>query len=218
MQVNNDRFASKVAVSGGTFEHVSENFAKHLPYQHAFSTKRHPVDQADGVLAQGIVICNDGVFIANERIASYIAKNGGSADYPASGEVIAMCEWPTKARIRDLHVYATTGNEDPEDWNTNYFTEDTAAAFPAFTLSAIDPEDTSFEIPLLEDFTQTFTDDNGVSGGDDVDVVTQRLSLQARAFGVNRRRNPLIISATLGGSVVADSALFVYAEFVIPHV
>lgn len=214
MQVNNQTFAEKVAVSGGTFEHVSENFAKHLPYQHAFSTKRHPVDQADGQLAQSQVICNDGVFIANERIASFIAKNGGSADYPASGEVIAMCEWPTKARIIDIRAYATRAENDPEDWNTNYFTEDTAAAFPAFTLSAIDPFDVSFEIPLLQDKTVTFTDDNS----DDVDVVTQELSLQALSYGVNRRRHPLIISATLGGSVVADSALFVFATFAIPHV
>lgn len=213
MKLSNNIFSSLVAVSGATFEHVSENFAKHLPYQHPFSTKLNPRDQVAAQLSESVVICETGIFIAKERIASYIAKNGGSADYPVSGEKIALCEWPTNGRIIGIEYYATTGDEDPEDYNTNYFTADTAAAFPGFTLSAIDPKDTTFELPLLEDYTETLTDSNT----DTVDVVTPRLSLQARAHGINRLSHPLVIAATLTGTVVDNSALFVNAYFAVPR-
>lgn len=208
MRINNNIFAAQVAVSGGIYEHVSENFAKHLPYQHPFSTKRHPVDQADGMLSSGCLVCNDGMFIANERIASYIAKNGGSADYPGNGETIAMCEWPTQGRIRDLRYFATTTENDPDSYNTGYFAADTDAAFPSFTLVALDPADPDFRLPLID--TKTETDSASAT------FARPKLSLQALTFGVNRRKNPLIIAAELAGSVVANSGLWVFAEFVVP--
>lgn len=209
MKIVNAKFAPLVAVTGQTYEHVSENFAKHLPYQHAFSTKLHGQDQADGMLGYGSIIACDGYFVTNERIAARVAKSGLAADYPVSGETIAMCEWPTQTRIRDVRVFATTAANDPDSTNTAYFPADTAAAWPAYTLQANDPNDPTFTpIPLMSNYVATD------SGTDTVPI--PRISLAALSYGINRRRDPLIIECVLAGTVVANSGLFVFCEFVSP--
>ena len=223
MKINNDRFAPLVAASGAgaPYRHVSEGFAKHLPYQHPYSTKRHPVDQAHGMMPEGVVICSDGYFFANERIAAYQAKNGGAADYPANGEVIALCEWPTYARIRSVLAIPTLATMDPgsgtvDSFNTTYFPTDTVAAFPAFTLRVNDPNDADFvPIPLLDTITTTFN--VAAPGSGTVDVTRQQLSLAAMIYGFNTRPDPLIIECVLGGNVVANSGLALFCEFVKPH-
>jgi hypothetical protein len=208
MKILNDKFAKHVAASGARFRHVSENYAKHLPYQHPFSSRRHAQDQADGMLGYGTIIASDGYFVANERAAQYAAKNGGALAYPASGTTIAICEWPTQTRIRDVRVFATTAAMDPDSANTAYFPADTAAAFPAFTLQAVDPNDPTFTpIPLMS---------NQVIAVGSESANIPRISLAALAFGINRRRDPLVIEAVLGGNVVANSGLFVFCEFVSP--
>lgn len=211
MQIPNSRFEQHVADSGSArYRHVAEGFAKHLPMPHLFSTKIHPQDQSANMIPAGVVFCNDAVFSAKARNNAVRAKNGGVDDYPQNAERIAMCEWPTEARIRGIRVIAskaTSGSDfNPGSFNLSYFDANTAAAFPAFTLQAMDPNDSTFTpIPLL--------DNNTISAG----VVVQQLSLAAIAYGVNKRKDPLIIEAVLGGNVVANSLLAVMAEFVIPH-
>lgn len=216
MQITNGKFDDHVANAGASirYRHVSEGFAKHLAYPHMFSTKLSPADQSGGQNPSGAVFCVDGIFSAKARNAALMAKNGNVSDYPSSGEIIAMCEWPTQARIRNVRFIASQAAMDPGEFNLNYFDADTAAAFPAFTLQANDPNDDDFDpIPLLDTRSTTFTDDNT----DEVIVTTQQLSLAAIAYGINRRKDPLIIECVLGGNVVANSLLAVYAEFVIPH-
>jgi hypothetical protein len=211
MQIVNAKFDQHVAASGTPrYRHVSEGFAKHLEYPHLFSTKLSPADQSGGMIPAGVVFCCDGVFAAKARNAALKLKNGGADDYPLNTEVIAMCEWPTQARIHNIRVIASKATSgaafNPLSANLSYFDANTAAAFPAFTLRAADPNDPTFTpIPLL--------DTNEISAG----VNVTQLSLAAIAFGVNRRKDPLIIEALLGGNVVANSLLAVYAEFVIPH-
>lgn len=215
MQIVNAKFDQHVANTGSPrYRHVSEGFAKHLAFPHMFSTKLSPADQSGGMIPAGVVFACDGVFSAKARNAALKAKNGGTDDYPLSGEIIAMCEWPTQARIRNIRVVASQAAMDPDSANLSYFDADTAAAFPTFTLRAVDPNDASFvPIPLLDNFSTTYTD----SATNTVAVPVRQLSLAAIAFGVNRRKDPLIIEALLGGNVVANSLLAVYAEFVIPH-
>lgn len=203
MQITNSRFDQHVAASGtARYRHVSEAFAKHLAAEHPFSTKRHPHDQSDGMIPSGVAFVNDGVFAAKARNAAVREKNGAVDDFPANGEIIAMTEWPTAARIRDVRVVASEAAMDPGSFNTAYFDADTAAAFPAFTLQANDPNDPTFTpIPLL---------DTNADG-------TSQLSLAAIAYGVNRRGAPLVIECVLGGAVVNNSLLAVFCEFVIPH-
>lgn len=203
MKILNDKFDKLVATATTRYRHVSENFAKHLRYQHPFSTRRHAQDQADGMLGYGTLVACDGYFFAKERAGSYASKNGTAVAYPASGDIIALCEWPTWGRIHDLHVYASdTGANGTVvgTANTAYFDANTSAAFPAFTLQANDPNDPTFTpIPLRE-----------TVGG------VTRLSMAALAYGINKRRDPLIIEAVLGGNVVANSGLVVRAEFAMP--
>jgi hypothetical protein len=215
MQIVNAKFDQHVANTGDPrYRHVAEGFAKHLEFPHMFSTKLSPADQSGGMIPAGVVFCNDGVFASKPRNAALMAKNGNVSDYPSSGEIIAMSEWPTQARIRGITVVASSATDDPLEANLNYFDADTAAAFPAFTLQANDPNDPDFvPIPLLDTVTTELTD----SGTDTVDVTNQRLSLAAIAFGVNRRKNPLIIECVLGGDVVANCLLAVYIDYVIPH-
>jgi len=211
MQISNSKFEQHVAATGTPrYRHVAEGFAKHLPVEHLFSTKLHPQDQSANMIPAGVVFCNDGVFAAKARNAAVKAKNGGTDDYPASGEIIAMAEWPTSARIRGIRAVvskATAGaNFNPLSQNLSYFDANTAAAFPAFTLQANDPNDPTFvPIPLLDNLT---------SG---TDAIIPQLSLAAIAYGVNRRNSPLIIECVLGGNVVANSLLAVMVEYVIPH-
>lgn len=207
MQIVNGKFDQHVANTGNPrYHHVSEGFAKHLAFPHTFSTKLSPADQSAGMNPSGVVFCVDGIFSAKARNNALKLKNGNVDDYPASGQRIAMCEWPTSARIRGIRVVASKADMDPGEFNTAYFDADTAAAFPAFTLQAADPNDPDFTpIPLL--------DSNTIA----TDVVVQQLSLAAIAYGVNRRKDPLIIECVLGGNVVANSLLAVYADFVIPH-
>jgi hypothetical protein len=217
MKISNSIFAALVAAGGAAapYRHVSEGFAKHLPYQHPFSTKKHPADQADGMMPEGVVICSDNYFFANERNAAVRERNGGVDDFPANGEKIAMGEWPTQSRIRNIRFRATTAALNPgagatTSFNPTYFPGATVAAFPAFTLQANDPTDPSFvPIPLLDN--NVFTD----SATNTLNIPT--LSLQAMIYGVNRRAKPLIIECVLGGNVVANSGLAVFAEFVKPH-
>lgn len=199
MQIVNAKFDKHVAASGDArYRHVSEGFAKHLQAAHPFSTKTSPADQSGGMIPAGVVFCCDGIFAAKPRNAAVKARNGGTDDYPANGEIIAMCEWPTSGRIRNIRAVTSLAAENPLSANTAYFDANTAATFPAFTLRAADPNDPSFTpIPLLD--------------------ADGQLSLAAIAFGVNRRKDPLIIECVLGGAVVANSLLAVYAEFVIPH-
>lgn len=212
MQISNSRFEQHVADTGAgvRYRHVSEGFAKHLPMPHMFSTKIHPQDQSANQIPAGVVFCNDGMFSAKARNTALKLKNGNVDDYPANGERIAMCEWPTEARIHNIRVIASKATSgaafNPGSFNLSYFDAATAAAFPAFTLQAMDPNDSTFTpIPLL--------DDNTLSAGN----VIQQLSLAALAYGINKRKDPLIIEAVLGGNVVANSMLYVAAEFVIPH-
>lgn len=211
MDILNANFDQHVANTGTPiYRHVSEGFAKHLAFEHMFSTKRSPADQSGGQNPSGAVFCVDGIFAAKPRNVALKLKNGNVDDYPVNGERIAMCEWPTQARIRGIRVIAsqvTAGAAfNPLSANLDYFDANTAAAFPAFTLRAVDPNDSTFvPIPLL--------DANTLSAGN----VIQQLSLAAIAFGINRRANPLIIEALLGGNVVNNSLLAVYAEFVKPH-
>lgn len=211
MQIPNSSFEQHVANSGAArYRHVAEGFAKHLPFPHMFSTKIHPQDQSANMIPAGVVFCNDGVFSAKARNNALKLKNGNVDDYPANGEIIAMCEWPTAARIRDIRAVVSkataSANFNPGSFNTTYFDANTAAAFPAFTLQANDPNDPTFTpIPLLDNLT---------SG---TDAIIPQLSLAAIAYGVNRRDKPLIIECVLGGNVVANSLLAVFAEFVIPH-
>lgn len=211
MQISGSRFDQHVAATGTPrYRNVSEGFAKHLPYEHPFSTRKHPMDQSANMIPAGVVFCCDGVFAAKPRNAAVMSRNGNVSDLPLSGEIIAMAEWPTYARIRDIRVIAskaTSGADfNPLSANLDYFDANTAAAFPAFTLRAVDPNDSTFvPIPLL--------DNNTIATG----VVVQQLSLAAIAYGKNRRKDPLIIEALLGGNVVANSLLAVYCEFVIPH-
>lgn len=201
MQITNSRFDQHVAASGSArYRHVSEGFAKHLEFPHPFSTKLSPADQSGGMIPAGVVFCCDGVFSAKARATAVRTKAGGTGSlvYPASGERIAMAEWPTYARIRGVRMKRSLATQNPLSANLNYFDANTAADFPAVTLQAVDPNDASFTpIPLL--------DADGF------------LSLAAIAYGVNRRANPLIIEAVLGGNVVANSLLAVNCEFVIPH-
>jgi hypothetical protein len=215
MQIVNAKFEQHVANAGTPrYRHVSEGFAKHLPAPHMFSTKLSPADQSGGQNPAAVVFACDGVFSAKARNTALKLKNGNVDDYPANGEIIAMCEWPTQARIRGIRVVVSKAAMDPDSANLAYFDADTAAAFPAFTLRAVDPNDATFvPIPLLDTNSTTLTD----SGADTVAVTFQQLSLAAIAFGVNRRKDPLIIEALLGGAVVANSLLAVYADFVIPH-
>lgn len=210
--IKNALFDKHVALAAASpkFENVSEHMAKHLTKGHPFSTKRWPHDQADGMLGSGIIVANDGYFMANERALAYQEANGGALAYNGSGDVIALCEWPTMGRIRSIRYMATTAAYDPDDVNNAYFPNNTAAAFPSFTLQAVDPNDASFvAIPLLQN--RVFTD----SGTDTINF--PELSLAAIAYGVNRRKDPLIIQATLGGSVVANSGLVVWCDFVVPR-
>lgn len=199
MQISNSKFEQHVAASGTPrYRHVAEGFAKHLPVEHLFSTKLHPQDQSANMIPAGVVFCNDGVFSAKARNAALKAKNGGTDDYPASGEIIAMAEWPTSARIRRVTVKASVSTQNPLSANLSYFDANTAANFPAYTLQANDPNDPTFvPFPLL--------DADGA------------ISLAAIAYGVNRRNSPLIIECVLGGNVVANSLLAVMVEYVIPH-
>lgn len=215
MQIVNGKFDQHVANTGTPrYHHVSEGFAKHLAYPHTFSTKLSPADQSAGMNPSGVVFCVDGIFSAKARNTALKLKNGNVDDYPASGQRIAMCEWPTSARIRNIRVVASKAAMDPGEFNTAYFDADTAAAFPAFTLQAADPNDAGFTpIPLLDTNSTTLTD----SGSDTVVSSVLQLSLAAIAYGVNRRKDPLIIECVLSGNVVANSLLAVYAEFVIPH-
>lgn len=210
MQIPNTRFEHHVANTGtARYRHVSEAFAKHLPPEHMFSTKRHPGDQSANMIPSGVAFVVDGVFAAKARNAAVMAKNGNVSDLPANGERIAMCEWPTSARIRDVRTIVSTAALDPGSFNTAYFDADTAAAFPAFTLQATDPNDPTFTpIPLLDTVTVAVGTES---------FTRQQLSLAAIAYGVNRRKDPLIIEAVLGGNVVANSLLAVFTEFVIPH-
>lgn len=211
MQIVNHRFEQHVANTGTPrYRHVSDGFAKHLPYPHMFSTKNHPQDQSANMYPAGVVFCNDGTFFAKARNAALKLKNGNVDDYPASGEIIALCEWPTESRIHGIRVIAskaTSGADfNPGSFNLSNFDAATAAAFPAFTLQANDPNDPSFTpIPLL--------DTNTVAAG----VLIPQLSLAAQSYGVNKRKDPLIIEAVLGGNVVANSSLCVYVEYVMPH-
>lgn len=210
--IKNALFDKHVALAATSpkFENVSEHMAKHLTKGHAFSTKRWPHDQADGMLGSGIIVANDGYFMANERALSYQEANGGVLTYNVSGDVIAMCEWPTMGRIRSIRYMATTAAYDPDSANNAYFPDDTSAAFPAFTLQAVDPNDATFTpIPLLHN--RVFTD----SAANTTNV--PELSLAAIAYGVNRRKDPLIIQCTLAGTVVANSGLVVWADFVVPR-
>jgi len=217
MQISNSRFEQHVAASGTPrYRHVSEGFAKHLPYQHPYSTRFNPQDQSDGMIPSGVCFVVDGVFAAKARNAAFKAKNGGADDFPANGERIAMIEWPTSARIRDIRIIASTAAMNPGSFNLNYFDADTAAAFPTFTLQAMDPNDSSFTpIPLLDTVSTTVNVESPGSGT--VIITRQQLSLAALAYGVNRRKDPLIIEAVLGGNVVNNSLLYVAGEFVIPH-
>jgi hypothetical protein len=212
MDITNSKFDQHVAASGAPrYRHVSEGFAKLLRPENIFSTKTSPADMSGGQSPSGVVFCVDGLFGAKPRNAALKARNGGVDDYPATGEVIAMCEWPTLSRIRDIRVIASKATLgaafNPLSADLDYFDANTAAAFPAFTLRAVDPNDSTFvPIPLL--------DDNTIATG----VVVQQLSLAAIAYGINRRKDPLIIEVLLAGAVVPNSLLAVYASFVKPHV
>lgn len=204
MQINNSVFAGMVGAvvaSGVRYTQIAEGFAKHLPYTHSHTSQNHAKDQSSGMIPAGVVFCVDGIYGAKPRNAALMKRNGGVSDHPANGERIAMAEWPTQARIRNVRVVASQATFNPGSVNPDYFSPNTAAAFPAFTLQAVDPLDPSFVVPLLD------TDADGV----------KTLSLAAIAFGVNRRKHPLIIEAVLGGAVVDNSLLAVYCEFVIPH-
>lgn len=197
------------------FQNVSSGFAKHLDYNHPFSSRVHAQDQSDGRIPAGVLFANDAYFVANSRASDYQEKNGGALAYPVNGDTIALCEWPTNSRIHGIRAIPTTAAMDPGSFNLEYFPAGTAAAFPAFTLVAMDPNDPGFTpIPLLETVTETLTD----SDSDTVDVTRQQISLAALSYGINRRRDPLVIAAVLGGNVVANSGLFVLAEFVRIHV
>lgn len=199
MDILNSSFEQHVAASGTPrYRHVSEGFAKHLSFPHAFSTKNSPADQSGGQSPSGVVFSVDGIFAAKARNTAVKLKNGNVDDYPATAEIIAMCEWPTACHIRDIRVKASLAAQNPLSANLNYFDANTAATFPAFTLQANDPNDSTFvPIPLQD--------------------ADGKLSLAAIAYGINRRANPLIIECVLGGPVVANSLLAVYAEFVKPH-
>lgn len=211
MDISNSRFDALVANTGTPrYRHVSEGFAKHLSFPHMFSTKMSPADQSGGMNPSGVAFCVDGIFSAKARNLALKAKNGNVDDYPASTEIIAMSEWPTQSRIRNIRFVASkataSANFNPGSFNTTYFDANTAAAFPAFTLQANDPNDSTFTpIPLLDLFT------NGT------DAVIPQLSLAALAYGFNRRKDPLIIECVLGGNVVANSFLAVFCEFIKPH-
>lgn len=203
MKILNDKFDKLVATATTRYRHVSENFAKHLRYQHPFSSRKHAQDQADGMLGYGTLVAVDGYFMAKERAAQYAAKNGTAVAYPASGDIIPLCEWPTWGRIHDLHVYTTDTTANGTvvgSFNTAYFDANTSAAFPAFTLQANDPNDSTFTpIPLRETV-----------------ATNTRLSFAALSYGINKRRDPLIIECVLGGNVVANSGIVVRAEFAMP--
>lgn len=211
--INNDKFQQHVkTVAAGTaaFRHVSEGFAKHLPPTHAFSTRRHPMDQSGGMMPSGQVFANDAYFMALERATNFAAKNGGALAYPLAAQQIAMMEWPTAARIRGIRAFATEATTIVGAVVANreqYFSATPAAAFPAFALIALDPNDS------------TFTPINLLITGDSANFRNgQNIpAWEAFAYGVNRRKNPLIIACVPTANVVANSGIALFAEFIKPH-
>lgn len=195
MQILGTKFDKHVGGTG-TFAQVSEGYAKHLDYKHPLSTRAHPADQSGGMNPAGNVVCVDGIYGANPRLAAAKSRDA-AAVHPINGAKIALAEWPTYGRIRSIKVRASKAAEVTTGANPDYFSGAAAAAFPAYTLHAVDPNDPTFTpIPLLN--------------------ADGELSLQAIAFGCNYRKDPLVIQATLGGAVVADSLLAVFCEFVVP--
>lgn len=221
------KLGAKVATDG-TYRHVSLHMAKSLPDGHAFSTRRWPNDNGDGQMARGYISCLDAHFIAKRAslahplvVAGTVAANHASS-LPADGEKILMGEWPTGARLRSIEYVMTTA-EDGTDNDTGNFPEftdetdywdnildsfavDVIAAFPNFTLWAEDPYDANFTPILLMPEAVS----NGTKKG-------RAYSVAGLAYGVNRRKSPLMIVARAEGAVVANSALFLHMEFTEQH-
>lgn len=193
--IKNTIFAALVATAATYYRHVSEHLARHLPMGHAYSTKRWPHDQADAMLGSAIIQCNDAYFFTNER------TKGLAATSLVATNVVALAEWPTMGRIREikLRLSAAADVVSNPSRNTAYMPNGASAVFPVLTaLRASDPADPSFTpIPLLD-----------ANGDLHVDAIT---------YGVNRRPNPLIIEAVMSAAPPANSWLYLRTSFALPR-
>lgn len=194
-----------VGASGAAvpYRHVSETMAKALAKSHPYSTRRWPHDNGDGQFERGSVFCQDAEFFIKERSLHQPAYTLASADE------ILMTEWPTQARLRSIRYKRTVAAaaDNPGVANNtqlNYLDASTnPGAFPTFTIIAKDPADASFTPIVLGDVS---TNTEGA------------IYLAPNwAYGINRRKVPLLISIKIGGVVPADSGVMLWCDFVGQH-
>lgn len=187
-----------------TYRHVSEPMAKALKTGHPYSSRRFPHDNGDGQFERGNVFCFDADFFIKERSLKQPAYT------LAANDEILMAEWPSFARLRQIRfkrtVAAASDNPGaaPNSPVTTYLDASTVpGAFPTFTLIAKDPTDPSFTPIVLGDAS---TNTEGTFYG-----------MPNFAYGINRRKTPLLISIKLGGVVPADSGVMLWCDFVGQH-
>lgn len=186
---------------GLVYEALSLHMAKALDHNHAFSSARFPYDLGDGGFARGQMSCTDAIFVASSALAD--------------GDKILIGEWGTGQRFRSVDFKRTVAFSAPAEQtaaeyfenNTLAFTGNATAAFPAFSLWAEDPDDSSFEPILLASEAET-------TGA----LTEGRLyPLAALMFGVNRRKRSLLISARAEGAVPVNSGLFIQTTMTEQH-
>jgi len=189
--------------AGAEYRHVSEPIAKALPTGHPYSTRRWPHDNGDGTfLRTSGVFTHDAYFFQKEREAT---GRGPAITFAANDEIL-MCEWPTGARLRSIAYRRTVAGDDPDTAFSlveDYMNDGAAGAFPAVTFVARDPADPNFP-ELILGTTSTNTEGH-------------LFPAVALAYGINRRKSPLLISARVAGDVPANSGLFLWVEFVGQH-
>lgn len=191
--IKNTIFSQLVATTGTYYRHVSEHLARHLPRGHAYSTKRWPHDQADGMLGSAQIQCNDAYFFTNER------QTGLAAGSLVATNVVALAEWPVMGRIREARFRQSVAADVSTGRNTAYLPAGASAIFPLVTtLRVADPADSTFTPFALLD-----------ANGD--------LSVDAITFGVNRRPNPLIIEMVMSAAPPANSWAYLRTSFALPR-
>lgn len=189
-----------------TYKATSLHMAKALDYKHAFSSARFPYDQGDGQFDRGQASCTDAIFVAAAALAD--------------GDKILMGEWGTGQRFRSISFLRTIAFVAPAEQtaaqyfaNNNIgFTGDTTTLFPNFTVWAEDPDDASFTPILLVSEAETY----GATVTDYVKTATLK-PLSALAYGVNRRKRSLLISARAEGVVPINSGLILQTTMTEQH-
>ena len=198
---------------GKTYVGASEHLAYALPYQADFSAQRHPRDMPDGQYTRGSVVTEDSIFSAFKHSGRHPTVKEGSAaigaasTLPADDDKILMGELGTGQRLRSIDYFRTVafagaslgGEMTAAEYfkhmkEAGLFVGNTTTAFPQFSLTIEDPEDSNFQPILLASEADT-ADSNG------------SLNPLAGLTFYNNRSRPLCIVAQVRGAVPNNSAL-----------